>query len=155
MSAVIVMAPVIVASWPIISAAVVGAVTAMGYSAVASKNNVGSEIEMDIEKSIDIEIGNSDVVSENMAREEELVFTKNDITVTFKRDIRGKLRICVTGTNRPDSELERVGQEISQKVTQQFIYNRVISELKNSDFSIIDQEVAENDTIKIHVRNWK
>ena len=36
MSAVIVFTPVIIASWPVISAAVVGAVGAMGYSAVNS-----------------------------------------------------------------------------------------------------------------------
>lgn len=155
MSAVIIMTPVVIAAWPVISAAVVSAVGAMGYSAVSGIINEQNKLNVDVEKSVDIELDNSDVVGETMAREEELVFTKGEITLKFRRDIRGKLQICVTGQNRPDSELQRIGEEIAQKVTQQYIYNRVISELKEGDFSIIDQEVAEDETIKIQVRNWK
>ncbi|NOY74432.1 MAG: hypothetical protein GXP32_01405 [Kiritimatiellaeota bacterium] len=152
MSAVIIMTPVVIAAWPVISAAVVGAVGAMGYAAVNS-NLVDGEI--DIENSVDLEIANSEIAAENMSREEELLFTKGDITLTFKRDIRGKLKICVAGKNHSDNELRRIGTEISQKVTRQFIYNRIVSELKNADFSIVDQEVGENDAIKIQVRNWR
>ena len=158
MSAVIIMAPVVVAAWPVISAAVVGAVGAMGYAAVNSAAEAAEAAQNSIAErvnSVDIEIENSEIAAENMAREEELVFTKDDVTVTFRRDIRGKLKICVTGKNRPDSELERIGTEISQKVTQQYIYNRVVSELKSSDFNIVDQEVTEDETIKIQIRNWQ
>jgi len=151
MSAIIVMTPVVIAAWPVISAAVVGAVGAMGYAAVASS----IEQETETKNSINLEIANSDVAAENMSREEELLFSKGDINLSIKKDIRGKLKICVTGKNHSDAELTRIGTEISQKITQQFIYNRVISELKSSDFSIIDQEVGEDETIKIQVRNWK
>lgn len=153
MSAIIIMTPVVIAAWPVISAAVVGAVGAMGYAAATNANLVDEQI--DVENSVDLEIANSDVAAENMSREETLIFTKGDITLTFKRDIRGKLKICVTGKNHSDSELRRIGTEISQKVTQQFIYNRVVSELKNADFSIVGQEVGEDDAIKIQVRNWR
>lgn len=155
MSAVIIMTPVVIAAWPVISAAVVGAIGAMGYSAVSGIVNEQNKLNVDVEKSVDIELENSDVVGETLAREEELVFTKGDITLKFRRDIRGKLQICVTGVNRPDSELQRIGEEISHKVTQQFIYNKVVSELKNSDFSIVGQDVGEDETIHIQVRNWK
>ena len=155
MSAVIIMTPVVIAAWPVISAAVVAAVGAMGYSAVTGAVNEATKINVDIEKTVDIELENSDVVGDTMAREEELVFTKDGITLKFHRDIRGKLQICVTGTNRPDSELKRIGEEISQKVTQKYIYNRVISELKTGDFSIVEQDVGEDETIHIQVRNYK
>jgi len=155
MSAVIIMTPVVIAAWPVISAAVVGAVGAMGYSAVSGIVNEQNKLQANVENSIDIELENSDVVGETLAREEELVFSKDGINVKFSRDIRGKLQICVTGTNRPDSELQRIGEEISNKVTQQFIYNRVVSELKNGDFSIVEQDIGEDETIHIQVRNWK
>ena len=155
MSAVIIMTPVVIAAWPVISAAVVATVGAMGYSAVSGITNKQNQLNSDIEKSINIELSNSDVVGDTMKREEELIFSKDDISIKFHKDLRGKLQICVTGTNRPDSELKRIGEEISNKVTQQYIYNKVISELKAGDFSIVEQDVGEDESIHIQVRNWK
>ena len=130
MSAIIIMTPVITAvAWPVISAAVIGAVGAMGCTAVSS---VQEEQETEsIENSVDLEIANSDIAAENMSREEELIFSKGDIKLSIKKDIRGKLKICVAGKNHSDAELTRIGTEISQKITQHFIYNRVVSELKD------------------------
>jgi len=154
MSAVIVMAPVVIAAWPVISVAVVSAVGALGYTAsnaVVDRQNEFSSVE----RSVEVELSNSDVVGETMGREEELIFSNEDVTLKFHKDIRGKLQICVTGINKSDNELKLIGEEISRKVTQQYIYNRVIAELKNGDFSIINQEVTEEETIKIQVRTWK
>jgi len=158
MSAVIIMAPIVapmvVAAWPVVSAAIVGAVGAMGYAAV-SAIEAEEQVEVDMERTVDLEIGEGEDIAANMSREEELVFSKEDVTVKFRRDIRGRLKVCVTGTNKSDEELRRIGTEISGRVTQQFIYNRVVSELKSADFAIVEQEVAEDQTIKIQVRNWK
>ncbi len=156
MSAVIILTPVVIAAWPAISAAVIGAVGAMGYAAASSTTASAKDaMKVSVDKSVDIEVKNSEILKDNLAREEQMVFTKDDVTVTFKRDIRGKLNVCVKGENRSRAELERIGKEIADKVTQQYIYNRVVSELQNSEFSIIDQEVSGNGSIKIHVRNWE
>jgi hypothetical protein len=159
MSAIIILTPLVIAAWPAISAAVVGAVGAMGYVAantVANEMNKTKEnLKTSLKNSVDIEVGNSEILKDNMAREQELVFTKGDVTVIFKRDVRGKLNVCVKGENTSKAELERIGKEIAGKVTQQYIYNRVVSEIQDSEFSIIDQEVDEKGAIKIHVRNWE
>lgn len=156
MSAVLIMTPAIIAGWPAISAAVVGAMGAMGYAAV---KNAAAELEtnasVSTERQIELEIEKSDVLIENVAREESLEFIKDDVKVSISRDIRGKLKICVSGENLGDAELRAVGTEISQKVTQQYIYDKVVSELQSTHFNIVDQEVTEDDAIRIHIRNWQ
>lgn len=155
MSAIIIFAPVIIASWPVISAAVIGAVGAMGYTALSGVNAAVDETQAVGEQEVELELENSDVVGQTLAREEQLTFEKDGVTLTFRRDIRGRLKICVTGESRSKRELEAIGTEVAQKVTQQYMYNRIVDELQQGEFSIVDQEVDENETIKIQIRSWE
>jgi hypothetical protein len=146
------MTPLVVAAWPAVSTAVVTAAAALGL--VAVKEKAANAASLNRENSVEFEIENSKIASDNMTREEKLIFSKDDMTVVFRRDIRGKLKICVTGAGRTEEELKAAGDEIASEVTRQFIYNKVVSELKNADFTILDQEIGDDDTIRIHVRNW-
>jgi predicted phosphoribosyltransferase len=58
------------------------------------------------------------------------------------------------GTNQSRSELRRLGQELIDRVTQQYVYHRVVTELKARNMTIVDEEVAEDRTVKIRVRSW-
>ena len=40
-----------------------------------------------------------------------------------------------------------------ERVTQQFVYNRIVTELKERHMSIVEEEVSEDRTIHIRVRN--
>lgn len=155
MSAIIIFAPVIIASWPVISAAVIGAVGAMGYTALNGVNAGVDETQAVGEQEVELELENSDVIGQTLAREEQLTFEKDGVTLTFRRDIRGRLKICVNGESRSKRELEAIGTEVAQKVTQQYMYNRIVGELQQGEFSIVDQEVDENETIKIQIRSWE
>ncbi len=72
----------------------------------------------------------------------------------FTRDARGALRVCMEGTNQSRAELRRLGQELIDRVTQQYVYHRVVTELKARNMTIVDEEVAEDRTVKIRVRSW-
>jgi len=154
MSAIVIFAPIIITSWPVISAAVVATVGAMGYTAVNVNQQVSEEESIDVGV-VELEVANSEVVGATLAREEELEFERDGITLKFRRDIRGALKITVKGESYSKSQLEAIGDEIAQKVTQQYMYNRVISELQQNNFAIVDQEVGEDETIKIRIRNWE
>jgi len=155
MSAIVIFAPIIITSWPMISAAVVAAVGAMGYTAVSVNQQVDVETEVNEDQGIELEVDNSEVVGATLAREEALTFERDGITLKFRRDIRGALKITVKGESYSKSQLESIGSEVAQKVTQQYMYNRVISELQQNNFAIVDQEVGEDETIKIRIRNWE
>jgi hypothetical protein len=62
--------------------------------------------------------------------------------------------VCAEGKGYSKAELKQIGQDFAGKVTQAFVYNRVKTELKNKGMTIVNEEVAEDQTVKIHVRHW-
>ncbi len=155
MSAVIILAPVVVTTaWPIISAAAVTVMASLGYATVSTAVDIATEVNVDTTNTVELEVENSQELGDSLGREEELVFAKDNIVVTFKRDIRGRLQVCVSGDGISKVELRKMGEELANKVVQQYVYNRVVSELQETDMSIIDQEVDEDETIKIKLRAW-
>ena len=63
-------------------------------------------------------------------------------------------RVCVSGESHSKAELRELGEALANKVIQQYVYDRVVGELGQTDFSIVEQEVDEDETIKIKLRAW-
>jgi hypothetical protein len=155
MSAVIILAPVVITTaWPIISAAAITVMASLGYATVSTAVDIANKVQVDTNNTVELEVENSQELGNSLGREEELVFAKDNIVVTFKRDIRGRLQVCVSGDGISKVQLRKMGEELANKVVQQYVYNRVVSELQDTDMSIIDQEVDEDETIKIKLRAW-
>ena len=38
------------------------------------------------------------------------------------------------------AELKMIAEEFTEKMTQSFVYNRVVSELKNKDFQVVNEQ---------------
>ena len=53
-----------------------------------------------------------------------------------------------------ETELKQVAEEFTQKLTQCFVYDKVVRELKNKEFQVVNEEVMEDESIRIHVRRW-
>jgi hypothetical protein len=148
MSAVCVLTPVVIGNWPVIQAAIVGAMAAMGFSA----HTATGALEVDRRNSVEESIENSEVLEEHMTRGERIVATRGDLQVEFGRDQRGACTICVSGDGCSDAQLRKIAREIGAKVVQQYTYHKVITELQSRQFTVADQQVAADGTIKIHVR---
>jgi hypothetical protein len=58
------------------------------------------------------------------------------------------------GKGHSKAELRKIGQELIDCVTQQYVYHRVITEMKQRNMHVVSEEVAEDRTVKIRVRNW-
>ena len=80
--------------------------------------------------------------------------TRGGVTVTFSRDARGKASVCVTGPGHSDEELRAIGEELSQRVVQKYVHNRLIEECRARQFNIVEEEVDENNAIRLKVRHW-
>ena len=151
MSTVVVLTPVIIASWPIITAAVTAAVSTMGYAVV---RDCQSKSEVSETNKSEIEIEESEILQQSAGTGEELVVEREGIRATFSRDARGALKVCLEGKGYSKRELEQIGQELVDRVTQQYVYHRIISELKERRLNVVDEEVSEDRTVKIRVRGW-
>lgn len=150
MGAVLVLTPLVVASWPAVASAVMGAATSMGFSVGGVP--VGREKRRSRKRTVETEIENSEVVAEAMNRGEKIVVQKDDITIEIGQDERGACTVCVTGDRNSDRQLKQIGQAMAGRVVQQFAYHRLMSELKHRNYSIVDEKVMQDDSIQVCVR---
>lgn len=153
MSCVFVVIPVLTVSWPIITATIAAASSALGYRLMkGSEESV--TVAPSISQCIDLEMPNSKVVMETLGRDESLVVGKDDLRVTFYRDARGGCSIHVDGENRSTAELEEAGRQLVNAVTQQYAYQKVMSEMKSRGFNVVNEEMDEDRTIRVKVRKF-
>ena len=98
----------------------------------------------------------TEVVAEEVGRDQVLRFVRDDIVLLFVRDTRGKFTIEVMG---PDSstkrELEHAGTEFAMTLVQQFAYNRMAREMELRGANVVDEEVNENGDIVLKLRRWE
>ena len=152
MSTVIVLTPIIIANWPAITAIVSAAVGTLGFSAVQGIEAQQSHVAGTTRE--EIEVDNSEILENAGGRAEEIVVEREGVRAVFTRDGRGSLRVCMEGKGHSKADLRRLGQELVDRVTQQYVYHRVITELKERNMHVASEEVAEDRTVKIRVRNW-
>ena len=62
--------------------------------------------------------------------------------------------ICVTGPGHSDEELRAIGEELSRRVVQKYVYQRLTDEIKARQFVVVEEEVDENQAIRLKVRHW-
>lgn len=149
MSAICILTPIVIGSWPMIAAAISGVASAMGFSMVAGQN------EEPVERSsgrVETDIPNSEVLKESMGVGEKIRIQKGDLTIEFGRDERGACSVCVTGKNHSNAELRKIGQEVAGRVVQQFTYNKLITELKKRNYSVVNENVQADASISVRVR---
>ncbi len=156
MSTIIILVPVIVGGWPIIAAAAGAAAASLGLIAKESISEVTKNIEnADLSQTVEVDISENTTVSQNMREDQKMEFTTAEgLTITVKRDARGKCSVCASGSGYSKVELKQKCEEFMEKFTQCYVYNKVITELKAKKFQIIDQKVEEDQSIRVNVRRW-
>ena len=156
MSCVCILTPVVIAAWPAFSAAVVAAASSLGYTIVQEgiQQSQTSQVSETGERRVNLEIEQSEIVTNQLGRDQRIQVTRGGVTVTFSRDARGKASICVTGPGHSDEELRTIGEELSQRVVQKYIHRRLLDEIHARQFVIVEEEVDENNAIRLKVRHW-
>jgi hypothetical protein len=154
MSAILILTPVIVAGWPAITAAVAGAASAMGLVAGEAIKDIVRESRQTDEQNVDVELADSEVLAGSMRTDQEIVLKKGTIELRVKRDERGRCSVCAKGVGHSKAELKQIATQFTQKLTQCFVYDKVMRELKNKEFQVVNEEVMEDQSIRIHVRRW-
>ncbi len=155
MSCVCILTPVVIAAWPAFSAAVMAAATSLGYQVVSdvAAQCKQSEPKKQKNKKIRLEVPNSELVTEQLGRDQRLSVTRDGVTITFSRDERGKALLSVTGNGQDEETLRRLGEQLSQCVVQKCVYQRLMEEMRAQNFTVVE-EVDEDQSIHLRVRHW-
>jgi hypothetical protein len=155
MSCVCILTPVVIAAWPAFSAAVVAAANSLGYVLVeetvkqhqkANAQNEGNQVSL--------EIANAEVVTSQLGRDQQICATRGNVTVKFSRDARGSASVCVSGAGHTEGELRALGEQLSQRVVQRYVYQRLIDEIRAREYVVVEEEVDDNQAIRLKVRHW-
>ena len=157
MSCVCILSPIVIAAWPAFSAAVVAASSSLGCRVLS---DLHQEIFADAPAgetttSVQLELERSEVVTNQLARDQRICVTREGVTVTFSRDARGKASLCVTGAGLSKNQLRQLGEELSQSVVQQYVYRKLLDEMRARGFNIVEEEVNEDRSIRLKVRHWE
>jgi len=154
MSCVCILTPVVIAAWPAFSAAVVAAANSLGYVLVDEAIKQSQVTMQKSNRQVNLEIANSEVVTGSLGRDQQICVTRQGVTVVFSRDARGRASVCVSGPAFTDDELRGMGQELSQRVVQKYVYQRLMDEMSTRQFTVVEEEVDANHAIRLKVRHW-
>jgi hypothetical protein len=149
-SAVCILTPLVIASWPAISSAVAAAAASMGFSVLGPE--LHKEREGSAQHSVETTLEDSEVVAEGLRPGEALEIRKEDVTIRIAPDQRGRCTVCVTGTRHSDRALRKIGDTVAGRIVQQFTYNKLLTELKNRSYRVASEEVLADQSIRIHIR---
>ena len=156
MSCVCILTPVVIAAWPAFSAAVVAAATSLGYTIVEEgiKQSQTSKASVTGEREVELEIEQSEIVTNQLGRDQQIKAMRGTVTVTVSRDARGGASVCVSGAGHTDDALRAIGEELSQRVVQKYVHRRLMDEIQARQFVVVEEEVDENNAIRLKVRHW-
>ena len=156
MSSVVVVTPLIIAGWPVITAAVTAAVGSLGFSMLSSaaSSDVLVRAAPVSKQRAEIDVEDSEILASAAGGAgDELVIVREDVRIVFTRDARGALKLCVEGEAHSKIELRKIGEEVLGRVTQQYVYHRVVTELAGRNMTVVDEHVNADQSVRIRVRN--
>lgn len=156
MSTVMVVTPIIIANWPVITAAVASAVGTMGFAIADAATSIDVRVRSSQNQKTraEIELDDSEILSAGTDLGEEMTVVRDGLTAKFRRDARGSLTLCLEGEGYTKSELHQIGEELMGRVTQQYVYHRVVTEMKQRNMTIVHEEIDSDQTVHIRVKNW-
>jgi len=153
MSAVAVFAPIVIASWPALGAAVAAAATSLGFS-LADQATAPVQEESGPHR-VDLEIPGSEVVMGTLGRAQQIRVVRDGVTATFARDARGQAAICVTGEGLSEEELRTIGEQLGGRLVQQYVLQKLKSEMESRGMNLVEETVDEHQAIRLRVRHWQ
>lgn len=158
----IIITPVLGWSWPALTPIIMAAAGLLGYSKLtghSAKDWLRGKLNCKIEnlRTVQVPIDEflTDVVAEELGREECLDFAKEDFVLTFRKDVRGKFFVEVTGPRTASRmELQARGAEFARTLIQQFAHHKIARELDRRGVQIVEEEVTEEGNIVLRTRRW-
>jgi hypothetical protein len=158
MSICLILTPVIVASWPAITAAAASAAAALGLAvkeSVQDAARASADRRTKEDGRVEIELAESQVQGQDVVAGQDLILTRGTVKLRVRRNEQGGCSICAEGAGHTKAELRAMAEEFSRKLSQCLTYNKVMTELRTRGFQVVNEERMEDETVRIHIRRWE
>jgi len=153
LGSIFVVIPAIATAWPALLPIVASVAGTLGYGALREENFTRNELR-NRTNTIELVLPNTDVLSQTLDTESEVLFQKENITVGIHVDIRGKCKIRIWGAKTPN-QLKEIGTQFAQQIIQQYVYNKITKELPSKGFSVVNETTDEKSSIQLQIRRWR
>ena len=54
-----------------------------------------------------------------------------------------------------EEELRAIGEELSKPVVQQYVYQKLMDEMRRAGFNVVEEETNADHSIRLKVRHWE
>jgi hypothetical protein len=157
MSCVCILTPVLVAAWPAFSSAVVAAAASLGYSVVRETTASLREEAAALARPdrVDLALPNSEIITDRLGRDQQITVRRGTLTITFRRDARGKGSLCVQAPDLTEAEMRAQGEELGRRVIQQQVYQRLVDECRARQYVVVEEAREANQSIRLRIRHYE
>jgi len=104
---------------------------------------------------VEMEVPQSEVVTGTLGRDQQIRLTRDGFTAVFARDPRGRATFCVSGEGHTEEELRAIGEELGGRMVQQYVLQKLKTELSGRGMNLVEETVDENQAIRLTVRHWQ
>jgi hypothetical protein len=156
MSAVAIIAPVVVASWPAISSAVISAAVSLGFTVANESANAGQNRDLrQGPMTVTLDVPNSNAVTGALGRDQRIRVARDGVVAEFSRDARGRDSVCVTGQGLSEEQLRAIGEELTGRTVQHYVLSKLKTEMAGRGMDLIEETLEENNAVRLRVRHWQ
>lgn len=162
LGSIIVITPILGWSWPALTPLIAAAAATLGYtqlSTAKTKGKAAGVLGKVLAKHRTAILALDELlvepVADEVGRERMLVFERDEIQVVFRRDVRGKFQVEVSGPEDYTlAQLKAMGHEFAITLIRQFAHNRVVQEMERRGMIIVDEEINEEGDIVVRTKRW-
>ena len=138
---------------PMITGALSGLVAA---AAVAAAGSIGLKVDDTANaaasaNSVDIRLNNASEAAAGMSAGQSLRFSGDGVAVEFFIDENGRASVRASGRGS-EEELRALGETMAKRIVQQYAYHRVVTEMRERNMNIVEEEIEEDGTVRMRVR---
>lgn len=150
MSGIVVVSPLLLAA-PAVLAAATAAASSLGFQWGSQKLEALQPVEPE-ERVVGFDVAEAEGLRQLLQERGPLLLTRADATISLRA--RGQAVCMEVRGKGSQEELESLGQEFLQTVSQHYAYDRVMSDLRQRGFEALEETVDEDGTIRLRLRRW-
>jgi hypothetical protein len=147
-------------AWPALLPLIGGAAAALGYKQFSDpkgifRGGVSNQLDKIRREIVPLDSVLSEVIAEEIGEEERLMFERDEFTLVFRKDARGKFFVEVSGPrNRTALDLKIRAEEFAGELVKKFAYHKIAEQLTRTGATVVEERVEENGRVTMTVRKW-
>lgn len=137
--------------WPYLLAGAATAASALGFKLCKTE---GVMEQVQTEKYVEVDLQEDEMLQDKLKDQESFVLIKDDVKIKFYVNQYGKFIMHVSGENKSEEQLKKIGIQVYNKIKQSYAYSKVTTELKKRGFLISEEKVTPQGAIKIKLTKF-